>query len=83
MKEPGIKPLDPALCISAQQNEVIRRLRKNARVATRTYWKHGFSFSIREDDPEFGKVMASSGDPPQIIINAAGVTSQKGDAVSG
>jgi geranylgeranyl transferase type-1 subunit beta len=35
MKEPGIKPLDPALCISAQQREKIDELRKRALVPTR------------------------------------------------
>ncbi|PBP18517.1 prenyltransferase and squalene oxidase [Diplocarpon rosae] len=63
MKEPGIKSLDPGLCISMQQKEIIGQLRKSAAVPMRSYWKHGYCFQIREDDPEFEQIMASSEEP--------------------
>ncbi|KAH6709319.1 terpenoid cyclases/protein prenyltransferase alpha-alpha toroid [Leptodontidium sp. 2 PMI_412] len=63
MKEPGIKSLDPGLCISIQQKEIIEQFRRSAAVPTRTYWKHGYCFSIREDDPDFENIMASSKKP--------------------
>ncbi|KAJ5032452.1 uncharacterized protein L3040_009056 [Drepanopeziza brunnea f. sp. 'multigermtubi'] len=63
MKEPGIKPLDPGLCISLQQKDIIGQLRKSAAVPSRIYWKHGNAFSIREDDPDFEQIMASSEEP--------------------
>lgn len=64
MEEPGIKSLDPVLCISMQQKEIIDEFRRRATVPTRSYWKHGYRFSIREDDPEFDKIMASNEEPP-------------------
>lgn len=66
MEEPGINSLDPVLCISTQQKEIIDAFRRRAAVPTRIYWKHGYCFSIREDDPEFDKIMASNGEPPNI-----------------
>jgi len=64
MKESGIKQLDPVLCISMEQKQRFGKLRKSALVPTRTYWKHGYSFSIREDDPEFGtKIESDEGNP--------------------
>jgi len=66
MEEPGINSLDPVLCISTQQKEIIDEFRRRAAVPTRIYWKHGYCFSIREDDPEFDKIMASNGEPPNI-----------------
>ncbi|CZS94562.1 related to geranylgeranyltransferase beta subunit [Rhynchosporium agropyri] len=63
MKESGLKSLDPALCISMQQKETIEQFRKAAVVPTRTYWRHGYCFSIREDDPDFERVMACSQEP--------------------
>lgn len=68
MKEPGIKQLDPILCISVEQKECIVRLRKSALVPTRTYWKHGYSFSIREDDPEFDIKMESNEGNPSLTV---------------
>ncbi|KAK0119105.1 hypothetical protein ONS95_007969 [Cadophora gregata] len=64
MKEPGLKPLDPVLCVSTEQRETIEDFRSRVRVSTRAYWKHGHCFSIREDDPEFEKIMASNEVPP-------------------
>ncbi|CAL3964288.1 hypothetical protein PZA11_001683 [Diplocarpon coronariae] len=66
MKEPGIKSLDPRLCISMQQKEIIGQLRKSAAVPMKSYWKHGYCFQIREDDPEFEQIMASSEKPPTL-----------------
>ena len=60
MNEPGLKLLDSVMCISTEQKERINQLRTAALVPTRTFSKHGFSFSIREDDPEFEKKIASS-----------------------
>lgn len=63
LKESGIKSLDPGLCISMEQKQIIGKLRKSAAVPARTYWKHGYCFSIREDDPDFEKSMVSSEEP--------------------
>ena len=56
MEEPEIKPLDPLLCISTQQRDRIHTLRKTALIQTRKYWKHGYAFCTREDNPENEKV---------------------------
>ncbi len=69
MKEPGLKPVDSALCISVQQREQIKKLRDDALVPTKLYWKNGFCFSIREDDPKFEEKMASSEGPPAVSNN--------------
>jgi geranylgeranyl transferase type-1 subunit beta len=65
MKEPGIKPLDSALCVSKQQRERMTQQRETASVARKIYWKHGYPISIREDNPEFKEKMASSEGPPK------------------
>ena len=70
-KEPGLKSFDPALCVSAEQREKIISQRKASLIPTRTYWKYGYSFSIREDDPDFEKVMAESEDPPNFAVNTS------------
>jgi geranylgeranyl transferase type-1 subunit beta len=70
-KEPGLKSFDPALCISAEQKEKINAQRRAALVPTRTYWKHGYSFSVREDDPNFEKILAESEDPPRFAADSA------------
>jgi len=67
MKEPGIKQLDSVLCISAEQKERIGRLRQAALVPTRTYWKHGYRFLIREDDPDFRIKMESDEGNPDLL----------------
>ncbi len=67
MKEPGLKPVDSALCISVQQREQIKKLRDAASVPTQMYWKNGFCFSIREDDPQFEEKMASSEEPSVVF----------------
>ncbi len=76
MKEPGLKPVDSALCISVQQREHIKKLRDNALVLTKLYWKNGFCFSIREDDPEFEEKIASSEEPPAGLDNNIAVISK-------
>jgi geranylgeranyl transferase type-1 subunit beta len=68
MKEPGIKQLDPVLCISIEQKELLSRLRRTALVPTRTYWKHGYSFSIREDDPDLETKMKCDEGNPSILV---------------
>jgi geranylgeranyl transferase type-1 subunit beta len=78
MNEPGIKPLDSALCISVQQKDIIKQRHKTALVRTRTYWKHGFGFSIREDDPDFEKVIASSDKPPEFMAKIGDTKSKLG-----
>ena len=70
MKEPGIRPLDPALCVSTQQREKIDSLRETAFVPTRQYWKHGYAFSVREDHTEFETKFASGEEPPKSITDA-------------
>lgn len=64
MKEPGLKALDPALCVSKEQRQRVEKLRKSASVPIGTYWKDGYSFSIREDDPDFEAKMGASEHPP-------------------
>ncbi|KAB8302831.1 hypothetical protein EYC80_006172 [Monilinia laxa] len=70
LKEPGIKELDSALCISLDAKKDIERLRKVALVPSRTYWVHGYSFKVREDSPEFGEKMAMDEGPPKGLIDA-------------
>ncbi|CCU78869.1 putative geranylgeranyltransferase type I beta subunit [Blumeria hordei DH14] len=53
MREPGLKALDPALCVSLDHRSRILQLRDAALVPTHIYWKHGYCFLIREDDSEF------------------------------
>ncbi|KAL2064747.1 hypothetical protein VTL71DRAFT_3885 [Oculimacula yallundae] len=66
MQEPGIKSLDPGLCISTTQRALIEQFRETTAVTSRTYWKHGYCFSIREDNPDFEKIMAASEEPRNI-----------------
>jgi len=68
MKEPGLKEFDPVLCISKQQRENIDRMRKDSLVPTKIYWKHGYSFLVREDDPEFENKMTSSEKAPELLV---------------
>ncbi|RAL62425.1 hypothetical protein DID88_004991 [Monilinia fructigena] len=70
LKEPGVKELDSALCISLDAKENIEMLRKAALVPSRTYWVHGYSFKVREDSPEFGEKMAMDEGPPKSLIDA-------------
>ncbi|TVY28947.1 Geranylgeranyl transferase type-1 subunit beta [Lachnellula hyalina] len=72
MKEPGIKPLDSALCVSKQQRERVTQQRETASIARKIYWKHGYPISIREDNPEFKEKMASSEEPPKSIKDVVG-----------
>jgi geranylgeranyl transferase type-1 subunit beta len=68
LKEPCLKPFDPVLCVSIQQRDRVNTQRKDALVFTRTYWKYGYSFSIREDDPNFEKKLADSEDAPKFTV---------------
>ncbi|TEY70383.1 hypothetical protein BOTCAL_0105g00250 [Botryotinia calthae] len=70
LKEPGIKELDSALCISVDAKKNIEELRKAALVPSRTYRVHGYSFTVREDSPEFGEKMAMDEGPPKSLIDA-------------
>lgn len=70
MKEPGLKDFDPELCISIQARENINNSRKTISIPTRIYWKHGYSFPVREDDPLFEEKMSSSEEPPKSLRNA-------------
>jgi geranylgeranyl transferase type-1 subunit beta len=65
MNEPGLKPLDSALCISEKQKQLIGEMQRSLLVPVRRYWKHGFCFSIREDDPDFDVKMKDSEGPPK------------------
>jgi geranylgeranyl transferase type-1 subunit beta len=71
MKEPGLKPLCSALCVSVEQKQKIEKLRNSASVPTRLYWRNGYSFSIREDDPDFETKMGASKQPPADPTNPA------------
>ncbi|QSZ28642.1 hypothetical protein DSL72_003141 [Monilinia vaccinii-corymbosi] len=70
LKEPGIKELDSALCISVDAKKNIEGLRKAALVPSRAYWVHGYRFTIREDSPRFGEKMAMDEGPPKSLIDA-------------
>jgi hypothetical protein len=57
MGEPGLKPLDSALCVSTAQRRKIEELRKQASSSSTTYWKHGYQFpssdgSVKETPPD-------------------------------
>ncbi|KAF4637117.1 hypothetical protein G7Y89_g955 [Cudoniella acicularis] len=81
LKEPGIKPLDSAICISKQQRERISTLRATALVPTRTYWNNGFCYSIREDHPDFEKKMTLSEERPKSLTSALRTPYQAGLAI--
>lgn len=81
MKEPGLKPLDSALCVSVEQRENISQFRKAGVVPSRMYWKHGYSFEVREDDPDFQAKMASSEEPPKAFVGLMDAISQQGAEV--
>lgn len=66
-----MKSFDPALCISVEHREKITAQRKAALVPSRTYWKHGYGFPVREDDPNFEQIMAESEDPPKVIVDTS------------
>lgn len=67
MKEPGLKPLDSTLCVSASQRTKITQLRAEAIVPSKSYWKHGYKFALREDDASFANKLASSEEPPRAL----------------
>lgn len=67
-KEPGLKTFDPALCVSVEHREKVIAQRAAALIPSQTYWKHGYGFSVREDDPDFAKKMAESEDPPKGAV---------------
>jgi len=60
MNEAGLKSLDAALCVSTEQRQKVEQLRNSASIPTMTYWKNGYSFLIRKDDPDFEAKMAAS-----------------------
>jgi geranylgeranyl transferase type-1 subunit beta len=70
LKEPGLKDFDPELCISRQARENIDKWRMEASIPTGVYWKHGYSFMVREDDTDFEERMASSEGPPRSLLKA-------------
>ncbi|KAM3065920.1 geranylgeranyl transferase type-1 subunit beta [Clarireedia jacksonii] len=70
MKEPGLKELDSALCISVEAKKNMEELRRAALVPSKTYWKHGYSFLVREDSPEFGSKTAADEGPPKSLVDA-------------
>ncbi|PQE03438.1 hypothetical protein CJF30_00005427 [Rutstroemia sp. NJR-2017a BBW] len=70
LKEPGLKELDSALCISVEAKKNLEELRRAALVPSKTYWKHGYSFLVREDSPEFGSKMAAGESPPKSLLDA-------------
>ena len=70
MKEPGLKELDSALCISIEAKKNIDELRRVALVPSRSYWVHGYHFSVREDSPDFEEKMASNEGPPKSLKDA-------------
>lgn len=76
MKEPGLKPLDSALCVSKQHREQISQLRGAASVLRRTYWKNGYRYTIGEDDPSLAEKMSSSDTPPKFLTEALEVISK-------
>lgn len=67
-KEPGLKTFDPALCVSIEHREKVIAQRAAALTPSQTYWKRGYGFSVREDDPDFAKKMAESEDPPKGAV---------------
>jgi len=73
MKEPGLKEFDPVLCISKQQRKNIDRMRKDGLAPKKIYWKHGYSFLVREDDPGFENKMASNEKAPEPLVQALDV----------
>jgi len=74
MRETGLKEFDPVLCVSSQAKQNINKLRKDTLAPTKVYWKHGYCFPVREDDPEFEAKMSCSEGPPDAMLNVLKVT---------
>jgi len=78
MKEPGLKTFDSALCVSVEHRANVSKLRRAGVIPSQVYWKHGYSFEVREDDPEFKAKMASSEEPPKYLAGLTAALSQTG-----
>ncbi|RKF54851.1 Geranylgeranyl transferase type-1 subunit beta [Golovinomyces cichoracearum] len=72
-KEPDLKQLDPALCVSVEQKYKIASLRDHLLVPSRLYWKNGYCFLIREDDPEFEEIYPQTSESEKKINNSPDV----------
>ncbi|CAG8973393.1 hypothetical protein HYALB_00000156 [Hymenoscyphus albidus] len=67
LKEPGLKPLDSVLCVSEEQKEKMIRMRSEASLPTKRYWKHEFCYGIREDHEGFSEKMEESEPVPDYL----------------
>lgn len=72
LKEPGLKPLDSVLCMSNEQRERMEKMRIDASVPTKIYWKNGFCYGIREESRGFSEKMKESEPVPEFLKTVLG-----------
>lgn len=82
LQEPGLKPLDSVLCMSKEQRERMEKMRIEASVPTRRYWKDGFCYGVREDSRDFEERMRESEPVPEFLENVMGGSRLENEWVS-
>lgn len=58
MNEPGLKQVDPVLCMSIQTKHKMEETMKEMLIPWRTYWKHGLPFATMEGSPRHAQKLA-------------------------
>jgi hypothetical protein len=69
MGEPGLKEVDPVLCMSIQARGNIEGSIKEAIIPVKMYWKHGYPFMSLETDSRHVQRMEEDEGPPQYLID--------------
>jgi geranylgeranyl transferase type-1 subunit beta len=69
MKEPGLKDVDPVLCMSVQAREKLEKSIKEATTPVKIYWKHGYPFMSLETDPQHAQRMKEDEGPLQYLVD--------------
>jgi geranylgeranyl transferase type-1 subunit beta len=80
MKEPGLKDIDPALCVSVQARGKLEKSIKEAITPVKVYWKHGYPFMSLETDPHHARRMEEDEGPPQFLIDRLKEKARQGGA---
>lgn len=65
MGEPGLKPLDPVLCISQEARTNITTSVEHMSVELKPYWKNDGIYFIPENDEHYADVIAEDQGPPK------------------
>ena len=79
MKEPGLKEVDPVLCVSIQAREKLEESIKEVTIPVKTYWKYGYPFMSLETDPRHAQRMEEDEGPPQYLDRLQGMAKQAKD----